>query len=253
MSLFSAFYSKSENIDCINYYIERAKHGDTRIRNKLIKNYQPFILKVVSNASQKSIDIKNSDEYSIGLLAFNEAIDNFDINKGLNFFSYCKMLIHCRIIDYYRKNQKENSVYPFTYFQSDDDISFEEKYLSSNIQSEYENIESKEEIVLFKQRLKEFDISLDTLVKCTPKHKDSIKLCVNIAKTLSDDSVLFAKLMKSKTIPLKELLKLVKVHQRTIERNRKFIIAMCLIIKSDLLVIKSYIENIVGRDSLNDL
>ena len=59
--------------------------------------------------------------------------------------------------------------------------------------------------------------------------------------------------MKNKAIPLKELLKLVNVHEKTIERNRKFIIAICLIIKSDLTVIKSYIENIVGRDSLNEL
>ena len=92
------------------------------------------------------------------------------------------MLIHSRIIDYYRKNKKEQLVYPFTYFQQDDDNNFEETYLASNVERGYENIESEDEISLFKQRLK-------------------------------------------------ELLKLVDVHQRTIERNRKFIIAICLIIK----------------------
>ena len=253
MSLFNIFYRKTDSIHSIDYYIEIARQGDTNVRNKLIKDYEPFILKSVSKAAKKSIDIKNSDEYSIGLLAFNEAIDNFNINKGLNFFSYCNMLIRNRIIDYYRKKQKENTIYPFTYFQSEDDSKFEERYLSSNTECEYENIESKDEIELFKQRLKEFNITLDTLVKCTPKHKDSIKLCVNIAKILSDDPFLFRKLMKNKAIPLKELLKLVNVHEKTIERNRKFIIAICLIIKSDLTVIKSYIENIVGRDSLNEL
>lgn len=253
MSLFNVFYGKPEPIKSINYYIEKARNGDTKIPNKLIKDYQPFILKSVANASKKSIDIKNSDEFSIGLLAFNEAIDSFNIDKGLNFFSFCNMLIHSRIIDYYRKNKKEQLVYPFTYFQQDDDNNFEETYLASNVERGYENIESEDEISLFKQRLNEFNISLDTLVKSTPKHKDSIKLCVRIAKTLSEDPILFRRLMKNKTIPLKELLKLVDVHQRTIERNRKFIIAICLIIKSDLTVLKSYIENIVGRDSLNEL
>ncbi len=75
-----------------------------------------------------------------------------------------------------------------------------------------------------------------------PKHKDSKRLCLRIAKIIANDSEMYNKLLKTKNIPMTDLMKLVDVHPVTVERNRKFIIAASLIINSGLEVIKSYLQ-----------
>ncbi len=52
--------------------VEKIKNGDKQLKEKFIEDYIPFILKVINSFySSKIVDIKNSDEYSIGLMAFN--------------------------------------------------------------------------------------------------------------------------------------------------------------------------------------
>jgi len=74
-------------------------------------------LKVTSNATGKYIDTRNSDEFSIALSAFNEAIDKFDIEKGYNFFLFSEQVIRRRLIDYSRSN-KDDKEYPFSFLMT---------------------------------------------------------------------------------------------------------------------------------------
>lgn len=60
--------------------------------------------------------IAYSDEFSIGLQAFNEALDAYQSDKGASFLYFAKMVINRRVIDYIRK-KKFNQEYPFTYFE----------------------------------------------------------------------------------------------------------------------------------------
>jgi len=46
-----------------------------------------------------------SEEYSVGLMAFNEAIDGFNPEINGNFTNYCNMVVNHRIIDYIRKTR----------------------------------------------------------------------------------------------------------------------------------------------------
>lgn len=241
MSSSKFFNNKMAYNTSIYEYIKKIRLGDTKLRNQLINDYLEFIAKSVSKVSRKYEDIRSSDRFSIGMIAFNDALDNYDENRGCSFFSYCDLLIRSRIIDYYRKNEKEQREYPFTYFENKDEINFEEKYLKSNSFNEYENIEIKEEIEFIQKKLSEFNISLHDVIREIPKHKDSFNMCIKIAESLCYSDYLYNKLMKSKTIPLKELLMVVDVHKRTIERNRKFIIAISLMVKADSTFIKLYI------------
>lgn len=225
----------------INYSIvdifEKIKNGDSIIKEKFINDYKPYILKTISNLLGKYIDESN-EEYSIGLLAFNEAIDFYDINVNSNFFKYAEMVIRHRIIDFIRVRKRYLKDVPFSCFE--DDKVFEERYLISDSQNQYEKIEVKEDILLFEQQLKEFGITLDELIECSPKHKDSRDLCMQIAKVIDKNEMLFNKMLNKKMLPLTDLMKLVNVHRRTIERNRKYIIAVTLILRSNIDEIKGF-------------
>lgn len=227
--------------DSVSQLLLKIQHGDQELKNQFISRYQPFIIKTVSRfLGHKYIDITDSDEFSIGLIAFDEAINCFDPDKSHNFFDFAGQVIKRRIINYWVTNQKHRgSEYPFEYFQKDDD-DFSERIPDQTVNFT-QSYETKEEILLFKNRLAEFGITLKDLVGCAPKHQDSKLLAISIAQVIASNEELIRQMMERKVLPMQGILKTVKVNQRTLERHRKYIIAVCLILRSDLEILKSYL------------
>lgn len=213
-----AIYS-SETKDLANI-IERIKGGDDQLRENFIKDYIPFIVKVLSSSAKKKIDIRNNDEYSIGLIAFNEAIEKYDRDrnkKGFNFFSFAELIIKRRVIDHFRLTSK-NMEMPFSCFETEDEC-FEDKYLQDESWTRYDRIEVFQEIKHYSSVLKSFNIDINDLHKYTPKHKDSIKMCVDIGRKIAGNKDIYNKLIQKKYFPMKDIMKLVNVHPSTIEKT----------------------------------
>ena len=227
--------------------IKNIKNGDPELRNKFINDYNPFIIKVVSKNIGKYVDLENSEEYSIGLLAFNEAIDCFDEGKNAGFLGFAETVIKRRLIDFKRKNSKYGKTFPLSYFErydEEENVSYENKFFTVDASSQFNNIEAKEELADFVKRLASFNIELKDLIKVAPKHMDSKRLAIKIARILAESKELSDKLERKKTIPMVELMKLLDVNHKTVERNRKFIISVYIILCSRLETLQSYIENV---------
>ncbi|MGV3487843.1 MAG: sigma factor, partial [Tuberibacillus sp.] len=75
--------------------IFKIQNGDERLRNRVITNYQPFVKKVASKVCNRFID-QTMDEYSIGLFAFNEAINQYKDSQGTRFLTFADMVIRRR-------------------------------------------------------------------------------------------------------------------------------------------------------------
>lgn len=234
------------NTHSINHIVTKIKNGDNELKEKFIEKYKPYLLKIISSTLGRFIDPESSEEYSVGLMAFNEAIDGFDPDRNTSFTNYCNVVVNHRIIDYIRKRNKDKNVIPFSYFEEKND--FEEKYLISDSHYQYENIEVKEEVLLFEKQLKEFGITLLDLAVNSPKHRDSRELYISIARILAENEGLYNKMIQKKCIPLSELMSFVSVHRKTIERNRKFIIAVSLVLRSSLEEIKQFFKKTEGGD-----
>jgi RNA polymerase sigma factor len=238
-----SFISKPKKERSLEDAIKRIKAGDNDLKEKLLIDYKPFIIKSISKVTKRYVDEKNSDELSIGYMAFNEAIDCYNTNKGCGFLSFCDSVIQRRVIDYVRKNSKHAKTYPLSHFEGEDGEAFEEKYLSIAADTQYEHVETKEEIMAFEEKLGAYGITLEELVVCCPKHKDSKLLSIDIARVIADRDDLFEKLDRKKCVPMSDLMKLVNVNPKTVERNRKFIIAVVLILRSDIEILKGYIND----------
>ncbi|OPZ89997.1 MAG: RNA polymerase sigma factor SigI [Firmicutes bacterium ADurb.Bin419] len=225
--------------------LDKIKKGDKLLKDKFISDYRPFVIKSVSRAlNNKYIDIENCEEYSVGLIAFNEAIDKYDEDRKCSFKKFSYQVIQRRLIDYKRKNQKASVVYPFSYFEDNETCGLEERLFRPEYSDHVYAFEVREEFSTFIERMEDFGISLEDLVKSMPKHKDSRKACAKIARIIIEDERLFEKFSKKKTIPFKSLSENIEVSQRTVERNRKYIIALVLILQSDLEIIKNYINHL---------
>lgn len=217
--------------------VKLAQDGDTDSREKLISEYQVFIKKIVSKNTFGCEDINSRDEYSIALIAFNEAIDKY--KPGLRSFkSFAAEVIKKRLIDYMRSQKKHRN--RGIYLGDAVDLPV---VAPSEIPEE--KIQGKIEMESFVKSLKPYNITLADLVRETPKHADSRLLCIRIAGIITGDPELLGHLKKYKTIPLKRLVKKIRVNEKTVERHRKYIIGICLVLVSELDTMKSYIERLL--------
>ena len=130
----------------------------------------------------------------------------------------------------------------------------EEEFESSLIDAELsidaykkkaENELRKEEIIRFTEVLKQYHLSFSDLLQQSPKHADARKNAIIVAKTLAENDELKELFLLKKKLPIKHLETQVEVSRKTIERNRKYIMAITLILIGDFIFLKDYIKGVL--------
>lgn len=219
--------------------------GNSRLRNKLIKEYKPFIAKTVSSVCKRFIN-EEDDEFSIGLIAFNEAIEKYAADKGGSFIAFSELLIKRRVIDYIRKEAKNRTVYmEIDTKEEKAQAHFDARMSIDEFQKQIEQEHRREEIMHYQTVLKEFGISFHELAKQSPKHFDARANAIRVAKLLVENESLRKMLFEKKQLPIKQLLGMVNLSRKTLERNRKYIIAIAIVLAGDYVYLREYIKGVV--------
>jgi len=227
--------------------IHLIQQGDLTIQNELIEAYKPFIAKTVSSVCKRYIH-ESDDEFSIGLIAFHEAIEKYSADKGSSLISFAEVIMKRRVIDYIRSQAKYNelSLDLGGYHEDDSETSSIDAELSiKEYNSKMDEQLRKEEILLFTGMLQQFKLSFQDLLEQSPKHADARKSAILVAKIVAENEELSNSLLTKKQLPIKQLESMVSVSRKTIERNRKYIIAISLILICDFVYLKDYIKGVV--------
>ncbi len=232
--------------ETIEEKVTLAQQGDYLTRNDLIKEYQPFIKKVISKVCHRYVN-EEMDEYSVGLTAFNEAIDQYSEKEGSRFLTFANMVIRRRVIDHIRREQRQTRNLVFHYEEETDENIQEETFAEQKASidqytREEESAERVTEIMEYQKLLAQYDITFKALVKHCPKHIDARDNAKEIAYLIAHDEELSRYLKDKKRLPIKNIEKMVDCSRKTIERNRKYIIAVALIYLGDFHSLQSYIE-----------
>lgn len=228
----------------IQQMLKLAQNGNELMREELIRTHKPFIIKISSSVCKRYLTWGHDDELSIALVAFNEAIDKYNPDENAAFYGFAKTVITRRLIDYFRKESKyqylslnpseSDDNEPFDY---DSEVSFErykEKEQNNNFAHTVKD---------YIQILTDYGITLEDLVKVSPKHRDSKATLCRAALELSRQPDLMQYLKKNKCLPLKELELLTGIKRKVLERGRKYLIATVLIqTHPDLGPLKSFTQ-----------
>jgi len=208
-----------------------SKKGDTLAREELIRSHKAFIAKVSSKICNKYLIWDNDDELSIALLAFNEAIDIFDPHGGASFYSFVQMVIRRRLVDYFRKEGKHQHLSLTPLNTEDEELSRYDLDASQDQFRENENQNVFAEVVEnYVRVLRAYKVTLDDLVKISPKHNDSRQTLIRVALALSNNYGLMEHLKKYRQLPIKELELLTGIKRKVLEKGRKHLIALALIL-----------------------
>lgn len=225
--------------------LEPARNGDKQAREDLLSKYTPLVLRVGSQVAGRYLQVGRDEEVSVGLLALNEAIDRFDPERGASFISFAEIVIKRRLIDYYRR-LKGRAEIPLSELETEDDEgnplrNVEQREAIERFAQAREAEDRKHEIVRYSKRLSEFGIRFSELVEICPKHEDARIRAIEAAKLVALTPLFSEHLCVKRELPLKQLEERVGVSRKTLERQRKYIIAVALIVLEDFYYLKQYI------------
>lgn len=226
--------------------LQLAREGDREARERLIDSFTPFILRVASQSRGRYVQVGEDEEVSIGMLAFNEAIDHFDDRRGKNFLAFAEQVIRRRLIDHYRRERRGAREVNFSELKDQENPGYPLEAEVRMAVEEHRRVaeaeDQREEILRYRDLLAAYGISLPELVRISPKHRDARDSARKVARVLAEDPELAEHLRRLKELPLKELSSRVAVSRKTLERQRKYIIALALIAMEDFDHLRGYVE-----------
>ena len=224
--------------------IRKIKQGDHLAREDFLENCKPFVFKAACKFSRRILEWGRDEELSVALIAFNEAIDRYYEDSGVPFPAFARIVMNSRLTDYRRRENRNlvSSVplQPPEGGPREMEISKAwEVYLEETAARERE-----EEINEFEKLLNGYGVSFDDLVKCSPRHRDTRLSLSYAARILMEDAGMREELLDKKKLPLLELQKNTGISRKTLERGRKYIIALALLIyrREDFIYLSSYLK-----------
>lgn len=225
----------NERIDAIRDNVEET--------NRFVKEYKPFIAACAQRVSGRYMNYGSDDELSIAMIAFVEAIRSFEQSKG-NFFSFSRNVIKRRLIDYYRSEMRHKNVISLNMYIEGQDDEFD---LSSReaiqVYSDQRLAEHRRlELEYLGKELAAWNITYMDLSNSSPKHRKKREQCDELAALILSRPDLMQQVLVKKYLPIAELEKLSGLPRKMIERFRKYIIVLVVVVTGDYEYIRDYIK-----------
>ncbi len=224
-----------------------AAGSDRQAKEQFLSEEQGHIMHLTARIMKRTIT-DSDDEYSIALIAVSDAIDSYDESKG-PFWNYASLVIKSRIIDYIRKNRNGDSemlVAPESFSgeigDGEDDFSTGIRYEIQAKTAVYVDNELKHEIEALTEELQEYGIDLFALPAAAPKTVKTKESCLEVIKAFFLPPPLMDLLLKTKNLPVKELLERCSVSRKLIDRHRKYLLASIVAKGGDYSVISDYLS-----------
>jgi len=238
-------HGKRTGSDQTEPLLRRARNGDRQAREDLLRQFTPLVLRTGSQIAGRYLKVGQDEEVSVGLMALNEAIDRYDLSRGTSFVAFAEVVIRRRLIDHFRR-QKGQVEIPLSELETEDAEgnpfqAAEYQTAVDRYARDEEAAERKLEIQRYARRLADFGIRFQDLVAVCPKHQGARQRAQEIARLVAETPELARHLLAKRELPLKQLEEQVGVSRRTLERQRKYIIAVALIMLEDFDHLRAYI------------
>lgn len=221
---------------------------DMYAADELIREYMPFIKSEVFKFINKYSETLQ-DEHSIAMIAFHEAIKGYSKSRG-SFLNYASLLIKSRLIDYQRKEKRHyNQLSLDETYTDEDDTTLLDTLPSNNpdVMEKHNILATKEEIIELSNQLKEFGVSLTDIADNSPKQDRTLEKCIEAINYGIENREIIEMLLKTKKLPLTSLVNGSKVDRKTLERHRKYIVAMLLIHSNGYEIIRGHLSHIIKK------
>ncbi|PSR32623.1 MAG: RNA polymerase sigma-I factor [Sulfobacillus benefaciens] len=227
--------------------LRRAQQGDQEARAQVIRDCSPFIVSSASHSAGRFLRAGHDEEISVALMAFDEAISSYKEDKG-KFLSFAGTVIKRRLVDYYRQQGRRPMEVPFSAWESAADrdtgtLDVVWYDVSRRVWEKHQDEESRRsEIIEYGKVLQRYGLSWDQLIKSTPKHQDSRRRAIQIGRIIAAKDEYRLHLLEKSELPLSRLVAEQGLSRKILERHRKYIAAVALLLSYDFPYLKEYLS-----------
>ena len=226
--------------------------SDKEFREKFIADNAEFI-KAAAGKTVRHYVTEHDDEWSIALIAFNEAIDSYIEERG-EFSSFAGMVINRRLTDELRKTYRTGNEIPASPDTMEGTVGEDETPFQTEVRSAVardaenkyvsDSHSAKDEIEAVQEILKGYGFSFFDLADCSPKAAKTKAECAKAVGVLLRNEELFREMQRTKSLPLKEIIAISGVKRKTIDRHRRYIIAAAEILNGEYPLLAAYMDYI---------
>ena len=225
----------------------QAARTDPEAADALIRKYMGFIRAETAKFIKRAPIDGQDEELSIAMLAFYEAILGYEQNRGA-FLSYASRGIRNRMIDHYRKEKKHAKVISLhaPLQDEDDDISKLDRLEDpkNEIEASHRRAAAREEIEEFEGKLGEFGITFSEVADNCPRQERTLASCQRVLAAAKLHPEIFDILLESKKLPISSLAEKSGTDKKTLERHRKYLIAVLLAFTNGYEIIRGHLYHL---------
>ena len=223
-----------------------AAKEDVQAADRLIGIYLPFIKTETAKFLKRPPIEGHDDELSIAMIAFHEAIGGYSRTRGA-FLKYAAMLIRSRLIDYSRREQRHSRVISLDAPAREEDTTLGEVLVGER--DPHEETASRDatraEIEELARQMKEFGVDLSDVADNCPKQQRTLDACRKALQYARENPELLDDLLKTKRLPIGQLAAGSGVERKTLERHRKYMVALLLIYTNGYEIIRGHLKQVM--------
>ena len=220
-----------------------AAKTDPEAADALIGQYTGFIRSETAKLTCAARPDGYEDELSIAMLAFYEAILGYEKSRGA-FLPYAARAIRNRLIDHYRAEKRhEGLVSLHAPAEDGEDRTWLDTLPDSRDEiGDYEaRSASQREIREFGAQLACFGITFSDVADNCPRQERTLAACRRVLDHARSNPELLDRLVETGRLPMNELAAGAGVEKKTMERHRKYLVAILLAFTNGYEIIRGHL------------
>ena len=217
---------------------------DSHAADELISDYMPFIKSETAKFLNRPPD-QSDDELSIAMFAFYESIRNYSKLRG-SFLKFAALQIKNRLIDNYRKEKRNKG-------QISLDVSEDDKAdLKDTIRDEHDTYAENElreatqqEIGELSAQMESFGVSMSDVADNSPRQHRTLEICRKAIAFARKNPDILEEFLRTKRVPIAKLAEGAKVERKSLERHRRYLVAVLLICTNGYEIMRGHIMQVL--------
>ena len=221
-----------------------AAKTDLEAADALIGQYMGFIRSETVKFIHTAPEDGHEDELSIAMLAFYEAVLSYEKHRGA-FLPYAARAIKNRLIDHYRTERRHGNVLSLHAPAGGDE---EGEHLLDTLPDHRDEIgayeqrtASQAEIQEFGTQLARFGLSFSDVADNCPRQDRTLAACRRVLDYARANPALLNKVAETGKLPMNELAQGSGTERKTLERHRKYLVAILLAFTNGYEIIRGHL------------
>ncbi len=222
---------------------------DAQAADALVREYFPYIQSETARFLKRMPIAGQDDELNVAMFAFHEAAMAYVQKKG-SFLKFAAVVIRNRLIDYRRKEKRHTGMISLDQRMGDEGKS---RTLLEKIDAGHDEIAhrharnaAKEEILEFSRQLSQYGLRLTDVADNCPKQARTMKACHQVLAYARKERILLDQFVASGKLPLSALAEGAGVEKKTLERHRKYLVALLLAYTNGYEIIRGHLSQITS-------